>query len=54
MRQDAAYFRTQAKACREQALTARDRPTIKNLIQMAEDFEEEARNIEVRQRGKSD
>ena len=52
MRHDAAYFRAQAKDCREQALTARDRPTIKYLIQMAEDFEEEARVIDRAKREK--
>ena len=45
MRQDAAYFRDRAKHCRELAKTASDRSTIKYLLQMAEDFEEEARRL---------
>ena len=53
MRHDAAYFRAQAQNCREEALTARDRPTIKYLIQMAEDFEAEAKLIEEARRGRS-
>jgi Flp pilus assembly CpaE family ATPase len=50
MRHDAAYFRKVAAQCRLLSEEARDRPTAKMLVQMAEDFEEEARLIDVEER----
>ena len=46
MRHNAAYFRSVAAHCRLLSDEARDRPTAKMLVQMAEGFEEEARLIE--------
>ena len=46
MRHDAAYFRERAKHCRElRKKVASERSTIKYLLQLAEDFEEEARRL---------
>jgi hypothetical protein len=46
MRHDSAYFRERARDCRDLAKTASDHPTVNLLLQMAEEFEEEARLIE--------
>ena len=46
MRHDAAYLRGLAAHCRELAKAARDQQTIQYLVQMAEDFEEEAQQRE--------
>ena len=43
---DAAYLRERAQHLRTLADAARDRPSMKYLIQLAEDFEEEARKLD--------
>ena len=43
---DAAYLRERAQHLRQLADAARDRPSMKYLIQLAEDFEEEARKLD--------
>ena len=43
---DAAYLRERAQHLRKLADAARDRPKMKYLIQLAEDFEEEARKLD--------
>jgi hypothetical protein len=46
MSHDAAYFGDLAKHCRELAQTCRDEVTLKLLLAMAVDFEEEARSLD--------
>lgn len=43
---DAAYLRERAQHLRKLADAARDRPSMKYLVQLAEDFEEEARKLD--------
>ena len=43
---NAAYLRERAQHLRQLAEAARDRPTMKYLIQLAEDFEEEALKLD--------
>jgi hypothetical protein len=50
MSHDATCLREHAQHCRELARNARDQPTIKRLIDMAEDFEIEAEQIDRRER----
>jgi len=46
MSHDAAYFGDLAKHCRELAQSCRDEVTLKLLLAMADDFEEEARSLD--------
>ena len=46
MEMDAAYLRERAQHLRQLGDAARDRPSMKYLIHLAEDFEEEARKLD--------
>ena len=46
MPHDAPYFSDLAKHCRELAQSCRDEVTLKLLLAMADDFEEEARSLD--------
>ena len=43
---DAAYLRERAKHLRHLAAAARNSPSVQYLVQLAEDFEEEARKLD--------
>ena len=49
MPSDAAHFREHAAHCRELAEGTRDRPTLKLLLEMAEDFDAEAARLDEEQ-----
>jgi hypothetical protein len=46
MSHDAVYFGELAKHCRELAQACRDEVTLKLLLAMADDFDEEARSLD--------
>jgi hypothetical protein len=46
MSHDAAYFGDLAKHCRELAQTCSDEVTLKLLLSMTDDFDEEARSLD--------
>lgn len=46
MPSDAAYFRERAAHCRKLAEATRDQPTLKMLLELAEDFDAEAANLD--------
>ena len=51
MADEAAYFREQARNCREAALGARTERSRQVLLELAEEFDRRAEEIEAKERG---